>query len=159
MIRKATTADVDFLYRLYMHPQVNPFLLYEEMSKQAFEPVLHDLLQKQQLYIYCHDGVDTGMFKLVPLTYRNDHIVYLGGLAIQPALAGKGAGQQMLHEIIAFVKEQGYKRVELTVATINEKAINLYEKSGFLKEGVLKNFTWLKKEQRFLDEVVMAYLL
>lgn len=158
MIRKATTADVDFLYDLYMHPQVNPFLLYEEMSKAAFEPVMYDLLQKQQLYIYRYNEVDTGMFKLVPLTYRNDHIVYLGGLAIQPHLSGKGAGQQMLQEIIAFAKKQGYKRVELTVAAINKKAINLYEKAGFSKEGVLKNFTWLKKEQRFLDEIMMAYL-
>jgi len=34
----------------------------------------------------------------------------------------------------------------------------LYEKAGFVKEGVLKKYTWLKNENKFLDEVMMAYL-
>ncbi|QEC68204.1 GNAT family N-acetyltransferase [Panacibacter ginsenosidivorans] len=98
------------------------------------------------------------MFKLIPLAHRNSHIAYLGGLAIDPAFAGKGYGCAMLNEILAYAKQQRFLRVELSVATINEKAVHLYEKAGFVKEGIFRKFTHLKSENRFLDEVIMAWL-
>lgn len=158
MICKATAADIDFLYGLYMAPTVNSFLLYEQMDLDEFKPVVKELLAKEVLYIFLYKQKAVGMFKLVPLTYRNSHVVYLGGLAIDPALSGKGLGEEMLREIISLAKEKGFKRIELSVATINERAIRLYEKVGFEKEGVLRNFTCLMKENKFLDEAVMSYL-
>jgi RimJ/RimL family protein N-acetyltransferase len=150
--------DAAFIYHLYMHPAVNPFLLYEPMDGKAFEPIFDDLLSKEIIYIYEDKGKPAGMFKLLPLTHRTTHIVYLGGLAIEPSLAGQGLGKQMLSEIIELCKAKGFLRIELSTATINERAIRLYEKAGFQKEGVLRNYTWLKSEDRFLDEVMMSYL-
>jgi len=61
--------------------------------------------------------------------------------------------------VIGLVKTQGYVRIELTVATINAQAIRTYEKMGFKNEGKLKKYTWLKSEDRFIDEQVMALIL
>jgi L-phenylalanine/L-methionine N-acetyltransferase len=158
MIRRATAVDFNFVYQLYMHPQVNPFLLYEPMDAESFRPIYDELLQKGVKYIYASNGVSTGMFKWVPLTYRSSHIAYLGGLAIHPSYAGKGHGLKMMEEIIQFGKQQGFLRIELSAAVINEKAVHLYEKAGFEKEGILKKYTHMKKENVFLDEVMMAYL-
>ena len=44
---KAIATDFDFFYSLYMHQQVNPFLLYEVMEKDMFKPIFNDLLQQQ----------------------------------------------------------------------------------------------------------------
>jgi putative acetyltransferase len=159
MIRKATSEDFDFIYELYMHPQNNLFLLYEQMNTHLFLPIFNELQLKGCLYVYEVDSIPTGMCKLVPQQHRNSHIVYLGGLAIHPFFGGKGEGLKMMQEIIDHAKEQGFLRIELSVATINEKAIRLYEKVGFVKEGVLKRFTYLKSENRFLDEVMMACLV
>ncbi len=158
MIRKVTEQDFEFIYNLYMHPQVNPFLLYEMMDAETFKPILEDLLHKEVLYIFEDKNAAVGMFKLVPLTYRNTHIAYLGGVAIDPLFSGKGYGIIMLLEIIDYTKENGFLRIELSVAAVNEKAIRLYEKAGFEKEGLLKNYTYLKSENRFLDEVMMAWI-
>ena len=158
MIRKATASDFDFIYSLYMHPQVNPFLLYEMMDATEFKHIFDELFSRDVLYIFEDNNETVGMFKLVPLTYRNAHIAYLGGLAINPSFSGKGHGLTMLNEITAYAKQQGFLRVELSVATINEKAIHLYEKAGFVKEGVFRKFTYLKTENRFLNEVVMSWL-
>ena len=158
MVRQATAKDFSFIYDLYFHPQINPFLLYEMMDKAAFRPIFKDLLKKKVLYIFDIDGEKVGMFKLIPLMYRTEHIAYLGGVAIHPQWAGKGFGVQMMQEILAYAKQCGILRIELSTATINEKAIHLYEKVGFQKEGVLRNYTYLKSENRFLDEVLMAYL-
>ena len=89
MIRTATKTDFDYLYSLYMHPEINPWLLYEMMSADAFRPIMEDLLQKKALYIYEQEGKAVGMFKLVPMKFRNSHIMYLGGVAIHPDHAGK----------------------------------------------------------------------
>lgn len=159
MIRKAISGDFDFIYGLYMHPQSNPFLLYEQMDKTSFMPIFHDLLAKEVLYVYEKESKPMGMCKLAPQQHRNAHIIYLGSVAILQNLTGKGEGLQLMEEIKLYVKSKGFLRIELTVATINEKAIRLYEKAGFVKEGVLKNYTLLKSESRFIDEVVMAYLM
>ena len=111
------------------------------------------------LYIFEDEGEAVGMCKLVPQHYRNKHIVYLGGLAIDPEKSGKGYGLQMMKEIIAYAKQNGFLRIELTVATSNEKAIQLYLKAGFHHEGILKKYTYLKSKDQYLDEAVMAYLV
>jgi L-phenylalanine/L-methionine N-acetyltransferase len=158
MIRLIKDSDFDYIYGLYMHSAINPFLLYEVMSEAAFLPIFNDLLHRKIVYIYSQDSKTVGMFKLVPLEYRTSHIAYLGGVAIDPMCGGQGYGYKMMQAIIALGKEKGLKRIELSTATINERAIRLYEKAGFQKEGVLRNYTFLKSENRFLDEVMMSYL-
>ena len=136
MIRKATHADFNFMFYLYMHPQVNPFLLYEPMNAENFLTVFNDLEKKGVLYIFEDQQESIGMFKLVPQHYRNTH----------------------MEEIKVYAKKNGFLRIELTVATTNEKAIQLYLKAGFHHEGVLKKYTYLKSKDHFVDEAVMAYL-
>jgi ribosomal protein S18 acetylase RimI-like enzyme len=158
MIRKATHADFNFIYDLHVHPQVNRFLFYEIMSAEEFKSIFNELLLQDILYVYDEDDILKGMFKLVPKQYRSSHVVFLGGVAIHPSFAGKGCGQRMLHEIVLVGKEKGFLRMELGVSTINTKAIHLYEKAGFKKEGELKKYIYLKNENLFLDDILMAYL-
>jgi RimJ/RimL family protein N-acetyltransferase len=160
MTRTAVKSDFDYFYGLYMHPKVNPFLLYEQMSVEEFRPVFRELQEKGYLYVYQdQEGVPVGMFKLVPQQYRNSHMVYLGGLAIDPLFAGKGFARKMLQEIKERAIQKGFTRIELTVAVINEKAIRLYEQAGFLQEGRLRNLTFLASENRYIDEVIMSCLV
>jgi RimJ/RimL family protein N-acetyltransferase len=158
MIRTATKNDFDFLYFLYMHPENNPWLFYEIMPAELFKPIIDELLQKKALYIYEKKGEAVGMFKLVPMKFRNSHIIYLGGVAIHPDQAGKGYAKEMILDAMDLVKTLGFSRIELTVATSNDRAIDLYNKCGFKTEGILKNYTFLTSENRYIDEQVMAYI-
>lgn len=159
MHRKATQNDLQFIYDLYMHPQVNPYLLYELMEIEEFKPIFDKLLASEIKYIFTNEnGTPVGMFKLFPWTYRASHIAYLGGLAIHPSFSGKGLGKKMMQEIMDLANQQGYKRIELSVATENLKATELYKKVGFEVEGVMKKYTFLKQEGRFLDELLMSYI-
>jgi putative acetyltransferase len=158
LLRKATPDDFNFIYELHIHPEVNRFLFYEIMSAEEFRPVFNELLLDEILYVYEEDNVSKGMFKFTPKQHRSSHIVSLGGVAIHPLFSGKGYGQRMLNEIILLGKERGFIRMELGVSTINAKAIHLYEKAGFKKEGLLKKYIFLKTENLFLDDILMAYL-
>lgn len=158
MIRVAQKEDFDFIYALYMHPEVNPFLLYEFMDASSFAPEFNQLQERNVLYIFEHEGKDAGMFKLIPYTHRSDHTAYLGGLAIHPSHHGKGLGREMMQEIIALGKTKNLLRIELSTAVNNVKAIRLYEQVGFEREGILRKYTHLKKENIFLDELMMSFL-
>ncbi len=158
MLITATATDFDFFYSLYMHPQVNPYLLYEMMDKENFTPIFTDLLQQQVLYKYADEENAVGMCKLILLKHRNHHMMYLGGFAVEPAHAGKNYGYKMLQDIFLFAKKLGILRIELSTSVENTKAINLYKKAGFTEEGIYKKYTHLKSENRFIDEVIMSYI-
>lgn len=158
MVRNITANDFDFIYGLYMNPATNPYLLYELMDKETFTPIFNDLLKQEIIFIYADAGQNIGMFKLIPLHHRSKHINYIGGLAIHPDFAGKGFGSKMMAEIIDLGRIRGLKRLELSTATFNAKAIKLYERHGFVFEGIMKNYTYIQAEDRFIDEQLMAYL-
>lgn len=130
MNRLATSGDFQFIYQLYMHPVINPWLLYEYMDETEFQPVFTELADKKCLYVYENGGQQIGMFKLVPQKYRNSHIMYLGGIGIHPDHWGKGYGSIMVKEVIDLVKSMQYFRIELTVASFNYQAIRTYERRG-----------------------------
>jgi putative acetyltransferase len=162
MIRSASKNDFDFIYHLYMHPEVNPFLLYELMDADSFMPIFEALLADGVLYIFSPSDDDsaspTGMFKLIQLKHRTSHIAYLGGVAIHPTFAGKGYGVRMMQDIIALAGSKQIKRLELSTGVHNLRAAALYEKCGFEREGILRHFTYLKNEDRYIDEILMSYL-
>lgn len=159
MIRKATTGDFDFVYSLCMHPQINRFMFYDPMPANDFKPIFDDFLRRDVLYIYeTAKQVPVGMFKLARSSHRASHVASLGGVAIHPEFGGKGHGAQMLSEIISMGREQKVVRMELGVSVINTKAIHLYEKAGFVREGILSKYIYLKNEDRYLDDVLMAYI-
>lgn len=159
MVRNIYGEDFDFIYGLYMHPVTNPFLLYESMSKDDFKPIFDQLLAQNIIYIFSENDKNIGMFKLIPLQHRTDHINYIGGLAIDPQFAGKGFGSKMIEAILTLGRQKGLKRMELSTATFNKKAINLYKKHGFETEGILRNYTFLKSENKYVDEQMMAVML
>ena len=159
MLRKASMSDMAFLYRMYMDPANNPWLLYERMPEPAFRPVMGELIAAGFKYVYEAGGRPVGMFKLVPQLHRNSHIVYLGGVAVLPECSGMGHGSAMLRLGLDLAHGAGLRRVELTVATENLRAIRLYERLGFVKEGVLRDFSYLRSEGRYIDEQVMALIM
>jgi L-phenylalanine/L-methionine N-acetyltransferase len=158
-MRLITKDDFPFIYNLYMHPHVNPFLLYEPMTQEEFVGIFANLLAQELIYIFEVDEEPVGMCKLIPNHYRCAHIVYLGGFAVSPVHAGKGYGLQQLFLIKKWAKKNHFSRVELSVSVENIKAITLYEKANFSKEGVLKSYCYLKERNEYIDEVMMATLI
>jgi ribosomal protein S18 acetylase RimI-like enzyme len=159
VLTKATDKDFLFIYHLYMHPTINPYLMYEPMDEIAFAPIFNDLLQKGILYTCSLDEEQVGMCKLVPLPYRSAHGVYCGSVAIHPNYMGKGLGKKMMQQIVLHATQNGFKRIELSVAVENTKAIELYKTVGFYTVGLLKNYTFLQLQNRYVDEWMMECLL
>ncbi len=157
--RLATDSDIDFLYSVYFHPDVNPWLLYDPMSKADFYPIIKELIDQKVKYIFEEDNEPVGMFKLIPYRHRTAHVAYLGGLAIHPDYIGQGLGKAIFEPIFELAKNNSWTRLELGVSVNNERAIALYKKLGFEKEGRLKNIVKFSSDGRYMDEDLYAILL
>ncbi len=51
----------------------------------------------------------------------------------------------------------GFRKVTVNVFATNKRAINVYEKAGFVETGIMRNRHL--RQGRFIDEVVMTKLI
>jgi len=69
-----------------------------------------------------------------------------------------GLGTRMMEKAIELAKQRGFHRLGLTVVADNHRAIRVYEKVGFKKEGIARE-TFYGDDYRYHDEVEMGLLL
>lgn len=67
---------------------------------------------------------------------------------------GKGVATAMLEYALNWAREQRLRRIELTVHTSNQRAIDVYKRCGFQVEGVRQSS--LLVDGNYVDEYLMA---
>jgi len=78
------------------------------------------------------------------------------GMGLLPAWRGRGLGRRLMEAAIAAGWDAGLERIELEVFASNARAIALYEKLGFVTEGVKRRSR--KLDGAYDDNVMMALL-
>jgi len=87
---------------------------------------------------------------------RVKHRVSLG-ISVLNSYQGLGVGTIMMNILIAKAKELKKSKIDLEVRVDNVRAIRLYEKLGFIKEGIIKNGFFV--EDKYVDLLIMGKLL
>ena len=87
---------------------------------------------------------------------RIRHSAYIA-MGILLSYTGQGIGKLLLNKVDEWARKYGVTRLELTVMAHNEKAIKLYEKMGFNKEGIKKNSILI--DGNYIDEYYMGKIL
>ncbi len=156
--RAARQEDFDFIYDLYMEPEANPFLTFDFMDKQNFAVIYKDLLYSATLFIAEFNDQCIGTYRIIPYLFRQSDTIYIAGFSIKSSFKGQGFGKRMMAHIIDTAYKTGKKRLELTVAVDNNRAINLYKKTGFVTEGLKRKNYKISTNKEYLDEFLMAYV-
>jgi RimJ/RimL family protein N-acetyltransferase len=76
------------------------------------------------------------------------------GMGLLPEWRGRGVGRRLLEATLAQARRSGFKRIELDVHADNPRAIALYEKAGFVQEGIVRDASLI--DSVFRDAIVMA---
>ena len=84
---------------------------------------------------------------------RIRHAAYVV-VGIRAGYRGRGIGTEMFKRLDAWAVSQEITRLELTVRKENKAAVHLYEKSGFVIEGLRKNS--MRVGGAYADEYYMA---
>ncbi len=87
---------------------------------------------------------------------RNCHVASLV-IGVSKIHWGQGIGSALVKQALKQASRAGIRRVELTVRKDNVPAIALYEKFGFVKEGVRTHSLLIAG--RLISEIYMAKLL
>jgi len=77
------------------------------------------------------------------------------GMGIIPAYRGQGVGRRLIDATLRAARDVGIERVELSVHADNSRAIALYEKVGFVREGLARKSFHI--DGRYKDAIHMAF--
>ena len=79
------------------------------------------------------------------------------GMGLLPHVRGKGLGRRLAQATIDAARARGVERIELEVFASNVRAIRLYERLGFVHEGLRRQAR--KLDGAYDDNVLMALVL
>ena len=106
----------------------------EPWSEKSFLDALHN---ENTLYLAAEeDGRFIGMCGLWQSLDEADVM----NVAVDPALRGRGVAAALMEELMRLGRERGITAFSLEVRSSNQPAIGLYQKCGFVTEGVRRNF-------------------
>jgi len=151
--------DLEFLRRLRNDPA---------MSAQLFSPSIPISSCEQELW-YERQLADRSTLVLIanvsegPVGYGQiKHIDYANrsvelGFHIAPEHQGKGRGTALVKKLVEFASTTlNMHRLYLQVFASNAKAIHVYEKCGFVQEGIQRDK--VLKDGRFRDVMMMSII-
>jgi RimJ/RimL family protein N-acetyltransferase len=102
------------------------------------------------------DGKVCGHIELGAINYVNQ-TASLCRVFVAPEYRGKGLCAPMVESVLEFgFEELRLRRIELRVYAFNFSAIRCYERSGFVREGLLRKSQ--KVDDQYWDAVVMGIL-
>jgi putative acetyltransferase len=85
---------------------------------------------------------------------RRRHVAHIG-MGVHDDYAGRGIGEALMRAALDLADNWlNIARVELTVYADNERAIRLYERTGFLVEGTHRNYAF--RDGELVDALAMA---
>lgn len=137
-VRPLAEADVEAVSRIEEESFSMPW------SAAAFRDLVN---QKGALYLVAEaDGEVAGCCGLNVVLEEGD----IGNVVVAPSMRGKGIGQAMLAELLRQGEAMGLREFTLEVRISNADAIHVYEKLGFVSEGIRPGFYDLPKEDAMI---------
>jgi ribosomal protein S18 acetylase RimI-like enzyme len=82
------------------------------------------------------------------------HVRVIGGLAVDPDRRGLGLARRLVDAAVAEARRRGARKVTLRVLGHNTAARRVYERCGFVVEGVLR--AGFRVDGADVDDVLMA---
>lgn len=149
-LRLATEGDVEYLAGLAASEEVEPYLA--GVSPWGAEDVRADVERARtepdagaRLVLEAEDG--GGWRPAGGLAYavrnRRSRIVYLYGVMLDPSARGKRLAERAVRLLAEhLIRDLGYHRVQLEVYAFNERALRLFDRAGFVREGARRKAYW-----------------
>jgi RimJ/RimL family protein N-acetyltransferase len=140
-------------------PLIRPSQNKEE-TEQRNEVTIEDLtkrLENHHYYLLYLDDLLIGEMNYMVdpghLYKKEAGTAWLGITIGEPEGRGKGIGYLAIQHLEKQVEQEGLQRIELGVFEFNHQANRLYQKLGFHKIGVVKEFTYW--QGRMWDDIRM----
>jgi len=158
-IRRAEPDDFQAIHEIHSQPKaIWGTLQVPYSSAEKWKKRLAEQPEGLVALVACVDGKVVGNLGLFvqDRSPRRRHVGELG-MAVHDDWQGRGVGTALLEAAVELADRWlNLSRLELTVYTDNEPAIELYRKFGFDVEGTLRRYAF--RDGSFVDAYAMARL-
>ncbi|HVI32795.1 GNAT family N-acetyltransferase [Phenylobacterium sp.] len=158
VVRAAEPSDVPAMTEVLNQPRavwgtLQTPLMSEAMRQKRFDATDHN----NRALVAVLDGRVVGSIGLHREPWhRRIHAASIG-MAVHDGFAGRGVGSAMMAAVVDMADRWwNIKRLELNVYADNARAIALYERFGFEREGLLRAYAW--RDGAYVDSLAMARL-
>jgi len=161
-IRRAVPSDAPAFVEMMGDPEIFSSLLQLPYpAEERWRQLLQDQAApgKTDLHLVAErDGKLLGSAGLHPagMSLRRRHAMSLG-ISVVVEEQGRGVGSALLTALLDYADNWGQVlRIELTAYADNDRALRLYERLGFEREGLFKAYAL--RNGRYVDTIAMARL-
>ncbi|GHG46185.1 MULTISPECIES: GNAT family N-acetyltransferase [Amycolatopsis] len=153
-IRTARGADEPVLAEIDRHTWTS--VVSPAPAPPPGTPFFDEDARPEDFLVAEHDGVVAGYVRLaaghdIP---AHRHVLVIGGLAVAPDRQRLGIARQLVEAAVAEARRRGARKVTLRVLGHNTGARRVYERCGFVTEGVLRGE--FRIDGTDVDDVLMA---
>ncbi len=138
-IREMTLEDVDSVHEIEQEQFVVPW------TKASFIKELTENVCGLY-YVAEVDGVVAGFIGLWHVIFEG----HMTNVAVLKKYEGMGIGTMLMQKIIDVAIEKDMTGITLECSTVNEKALHIYKKFGFVIEGERKEYYEVTKEDCYI---------
>lgn len=163
VIREIKDNDAEAFWQMQFElDKETKFMLYEPNERTKNTDLINSLIQKsingEDLLLVAENDEDIVGFlgaKRGALN-RIKHSAYIV-VGVRKYFQGMGIGTEFFKRLDLWARQKNITRLELTVVCENTRAKHLYEKNGFVIEGIKKNTMIV--DGKYVDEYCMAKLI
>jgi RimJ/RimL family protein N-acetyltransferase len=159
-IRRSTPEDFDGFYECFAGIcRERRFLaLVEPPPKDASRAFVEDARGRGMVqYVAAADSGIVGWCDIIPHPWEGFRHSGRLGMGVVAAFRGQGIGRRLLDATVHAAQQAGLTRIELEVFSSNTNAIQLYERYGFVHEGVHRRGRII--DGRVEDVLIMGLLV
>ncbi|MDE5412177.1 GNAT family N-acetyltransferase [Alkalihalobacillus sp. MEB203] len=157
-IRPATTKDSKgIVHAVSEIVSEGTFLQKESVRTDKEEKqFIHEMQENGNMYVVVDiNGKISGLARVIRSSLEMKKHTGLFRTWLTTDAQGKGIGKKLMAYTLNWCQKEQLHKLCLTVFSSNQIAVDLYEKAGFVVEGVQKEQVCLKGT--YDDEVLMAY--
>jgi putative acetyltransferase len=156
LIRAMEPADLPDITEAWNQPRAYAGTLQLPYTSLEARQQRHAAFAASTRLVAVIDGKAIGMIFLSRFENRRSHVGSIG-MAVHDAYAGRGVGTALMAAVIDLADNWlQLKRLELGVYADNARAIALYERFGFEREGLNRAYAW--RDGAYADSLMMARL-
>lgn len=140
VLRTLERADLPFVHELFNDPEVTRYWFVEPMVSLAaiedrYDRRLHD--ESERRFVIDDAGRRCGIVELVDIDQRHRTCEFQ--IIVAPGSQGRGFATTATRAALDYAfGNLNMRKVYLLVDNLNEAAIHVYAKNGFVAEGVLR---------------------
>lgn len=141
-VRVADEGDIPAVVELWgelarLHERLDGAFALSRGWRRAYQEYLHHLLGREDVLVVVAEygdqlvGLAVGRIMLLPAFFRQRRRGYIQDVYTREGWRGRGVGTAMLSRIEAWLRRQGVRRAELTVAAGNPQAEAFWDRAGY----------------------------